>query len=62
MLADSGQHNPQEPAFATGGAGLNEQEVILFALVRTLDAAVVVFIGQIVSAQRLLGLSESSYE
>ena len=43
-MADRGEHNAQEPALATSGAGLIQQKVVLFALVRAFDAAMVVVV------------------
>lgn len=42
MLTDRGEHHAQEPAFASCGAGLLEQIVILLALVGTLDTTMMV--------------------
>ncbi len=36
MLAHSGQHKPEEPTVATGGAGVEQVEIMLLALDGTL--------------------------
>jgi len=42
VLADGGEHHAEEPTLASGSAGLLEQVVVLLALVRTLDATMMI--------------------